>query len=113
MVLVPRISRIAFAGLALTGVALFGLAAPASAGGIMPGNGGTIVLPSVLPPSVRDSLSSASNSVSSGFDTLGQKFGVHDGGLDFFSMHARDGNEFKPFLRAGVGDGGLRLQLKW
>jgi hypothetical protein len=96
--------------------AFLGLAAgcamlPALAGGLSPGNGGPIILPSVLPPSVRDTMSSMRSS--STFDALGEKFGVQAGRLDFFSMRPADGGEFKPLLRAGVGDGGLRLQLKW
>jgi hypothetical protein len=102
---VPRIAVIAIAGLA-------GLAQPAFAGGISPGNGGSIVLPSVLPLSVQDSLASANDTTR--FDNgLGQKFGVQNGRLDFFSMRPADSGEFKPLLRGGVGDGGVQLQLKW
>ncbi|MEO8300866.1 MAG: hypothetical protein ABI608_03685 [Rhizomicrobium sp.] len=106
MKLVPQIVRSAAVGLFMAG-----LGTPAIAGGLMPGNGGTIVLPTVLPPSVRDALL-PDNSYSS-FDALGQKFGVHDGRLDFFSMRANDGGDFKPLFRGGVGEGGLKLQLKW
>jgi len=56
-------------------------------------------------------LSSASDT--SSFDGLGQKFGVQDGRLDFFSERPNDSGDFKPLLRGGVGDGGLQLQLKW
>ena len=96
----------------LIGLAAGCLAQSAFAGGLSPGNGGTIVLPSILPPSVRDSLATTGSS-SSMFDTLGQKFGVEGGRLDFFSLRPRDGSEFKPSLRAGVGAGRLGLQLKW
>lgn len=106
MTLVPR--KVLFALMGLAG----GCAAlPALAGGLSPGNGGPIVLPSVLPPSVRDTLASPGSAPS--FDTLGQKFGVQAGRLDFFSTRPADGGAFKPLLRAGVGDGGLQLQLKW
>lgn len=103
---VPRI-----AGLALVSLALAGLAEPAFAGGMMPGNGGTITLPAVLPPSLQDSLLPASGY--SSFDLLGQKFGVQNGRLDFFSLRPEGSGDFKPLLRGGVGEGGLKLQLKW
>ena len=109
MVLIPRIAKIGFAGLALAGLAM-----PAFAGGLMPGNGGTIKLPTVLPPSVQYSLlPSTGSGFSSGFDVLGQKFGVQNGALDFFSVRPSEGGEFKPLFRGGVGEGGLKLQLKW
>lgn len=104
MTLVPKIAVAAF-------VCLAGLAPPAHADGILPGNGGTMVLPSVLPPSVRDALLSAK--LASSFDSLGQKFGVQNGQLDFFSVRSNDSGDFKPLLRGGVGDGGLQIQLKW
>ena len=75
------------------------------------GNGGSIALPTVLPPSVRDSLLTTNGD--SSFDTLGQKFGVQNGRLDFFSLRSDDSGDFKPLLRGGVGEGGLKLQLKW
>ena len=109
MVLVPRIAKVALVSLAMAG-----LATPVSAGGLMPGNGGTITLPTVLPPSVQASLlPSTGSSVSSGFDVLGQKFGVQNGALDFFSVRPSEGGEFKPLFRGGLGQGGLKLQLKW
>jgi hypothetical protein len=50
----------------------------------------------------------------SSFDMMmGQKFGVQNGHLDFFSVRPADGGDFKPLLRGGVGEGGLKLQLKW
>jgi hypothetical protein len=107
MVLTPRIARVAFISLVMAG-----LTAPASAGGLMPGNGGTITLPTVLPPSVQASLLPSTGS-SSGFDVLGQKFGVQNGALDFFSVRPSEGGEFKPLFRGGLGQGGLKLQLKW
>ncbi len=111
MRLVPRIAR-----LALVGLAVAGLTETAFAAEIAPGNGGSItqpsiVLPSGLLPSIQDSLLPASGY--SGFDALGQKFGVQNGHLDFFSMRPADSGEFKPLLRGGVGEGGLQLQLKW
>jgi len=102
MKLVPKIAAIS--------LAMAGLAQPVCAGGILPGNGGTLTLHSVLPPSVRETLLSAG--VASTFDSLGQKFGVQNGRLDIFSVRPNDGG-FKPLLRGGVGDGGLQLQLKW
>ena len=101
---VPRIVAIAAFGLA-------GLAAPVFAGGLSPGNGGSIVLPLTLPPSAQNSVSLTDPH--SSFDVLGQKFGVRDGRLDFFSVRPGDNDGFKPLLRGGVGDGGLQLQLKW
>ncbi len=108
MVLVPRMAKMALIGLALAGFT------PAFAGGLMPGNGGTITLPTVLPPSVQYALPPPTvSSVTSGFDVLGQKFGVQNGALDFFSVRPSEGGEFKPLFRGGLGSGGLKLQLKW
>jgi hypothetical protein len=106
MNLVPQMARVALVSLAVTG-----LTESALAGGIMPGNGGSITLPSVLPPSVLGSLPPANGYA--GFDALGQKFGVQNGRLDFFSVRGDGSGDFKPLLRGGVGDGGLKLQLKW
>ena len=106
MSFLPRIAIVAIVSLAAAG-----LTQSAFAGGILPGNGGLVILPPALPPSVHDSLSSASDT--SSFDGLGQKFGVQDGRLDFFSERPNDSGDFKPLLRGGVGDGGLQLQLKW
>jgi hypothetical protein len=109
MRLVPRLAKVALVGLAMAG-----LTAPVFAGGMMPGNGGSIALPTVLPPSVQESLLPFNSSaVSSGFDVLGQKFGVQNGRLDIFSVRPSEGGDFKPLLRGGVGEGGLKLQLKW
>jgi hypothetical protein len=106
---VPRITKVALLSLAMAG-----LAGPACAGGIMPGNGGPIALPTMLPPSVVDSmLANTGNTAFSGFDALGQKFGVQNGRLDFFSSHPQGNGDFKPLFRGGVGDGGFKLQLKW
>jgi len=33
--------------------------------------------------------------------------------LDFFSVRPSEGGEFKPLFRGGLGQGGLKLQLKW
>ena len=106
MNLLPGIVRVALVSLAMAG-----LTESAFAGGISPGNGGSITIPSVLPPSVRDSLLPANGY--SGFDTLGQRFGVQDGRLDFFAVRPDGSGDFKPLLRGGVGEGGLKLQLKW
>ena len=106
MNLLPGIVRIALVSLAVAG-----LTEPAFAGGISPGNGGSIALPFVPPPSVRDSLLPTNGS--SGFDALGQRFGVQDGRLDFLSVRPDGSGDFKPLLRGGVGEGGLKLQLKW
>jgi len=109
MKLVPRITRVALISLAIAGLTESARAAAVMA----PGNGGAItqpILPSVLSPTVSDSLY-PSNSISS-FDMLGQKFNVQNGQLDFFSMRPDDGT-FKPLLHGGVGNGGLQLQLKW
>jgi len=76
----------------------------------MPGNGGSITLPAILPPSVPNFSQPAD--ASSGLGLLAQKFGVQNGRLDFFSATGSNG-DFKPLLRGGVGDGGLKLQLKW
>jgi hypothetical protein len=100
---VPRI-----AGIAVVSLAMAGLASPVFAGGLMPGNGGPIILPLALPHSSLDAVTLTG----SGFDSLGQKFGVQNGRLDFFALRPDDGG-FKPLLRGGVGDGGLQLQLKW
>jgi len=102
----PRQFRVMLAALALAG-----LGGPAFAAGIMPGNGGSITLPSILPPSVRDSLQPTDTA--SGLGLLAQKFGVQDGHLDFFSARPDNSGNFKPLLRGGFGEGGLKLQLKW
>jgi hypothetical protein len=108
MKFVPQIARIAAVGLLMAGFSL-----PAVAGGLMPGNGGSITLPTVLPPSVQASLLPLPTSGYSSLDLLGQKFGVQDGRLDFFSVRPEGNGDFKPLLRGGVGEGGLKLQLKW
>ena len=106
MVRVPLLFRVAVIGLAIAGPGQ-----PALAGGIMPGNGGSIALPTVLPPSLRDYLRPAESASSLG--TLAQKFGVQDGRMDFFSARSGSGGDFKPLVRGGLGEGGLTLQLKW
>lgn len=98
-------------GIAVVGLALAGLSSPVLAGGISPGNGGPVIAPLTLPPSYTNAVTLTDSH--STFDLLGQKFGVQDGHLDFFSMRPGDNNGFKPLFRAGVGDGGLQLQLKW
>ena len=106
MDLVPRQFRLAAVGLALTG-----LASPAFAGGIMPGNGGTITLPAIPPPAVRESVLSPPRGSSLG--VLEDRIGVQNGHLDFFSARPDNIGDFKPLLRGGFGEGGLKLQLKW
>jgi hypothetical protein len=106
MDLVPRHFRVALIGLALAG-----LSNAALAGGLMPGNGGSITLPAILPPSVQNFSQPVDGS--SGLGLLAQKFGVQNGRLDFFSTTSSNSGDFKPLLRGGVGDGGLKLQLKW
>src|SRR5882757_2796399 len=106
MDLVPRHFWVVAIGLALTG-----LGGPAFAAGIMPGNGGTITLPTILPPSVQLSLLPTRGDSSLGL--LAEKMGVQDGHLDFFSARPDNNGDFKPLLRGGFGEGGLKLQLKW
>lgn len=102
---VPRI-------VAIVGLALAGAISPVLAGGIQPGNSGAPVLSLAKPhPQYQNTLSPAD--AFAGPDPLAQKFGVHDGRMDFFSGRPSDSGEFKPLLRGGVGDGGLQLQLKW
>jgi hypothetical protein len=104
-----RILRIV--GFSFVGLAVAGLSTPLFAGGLLPGNGGTINLPLSLPPPSRNTLSSSNDY--SGFDEFGHRFGVRDGRLDFFSLLPDNSGGFKPLLRGGVGDGGVQLQLKW
>jgi len=106
MYFVPRIAKFTFVSLAVAG-----FFAPVFARGISPGDGGTISLPSSLLPPSQDALSSPNDY--SGYDGLEQKFGVHNGRLDFFSLRPDSSDGFTPLLRGGVGDGGLQLQLKW
>jgi hypothetical protein len=106
MISAPRIARLTFIGLAIAG-----LSAPVLARGISPGNGGSVNLtPLPLLPAQDGQISSDSYSDGS---VLEQRFGVHSGALDFFSLRPDDNGDFKPLLRGGVGDGGLKLQLKW
>ena len=106
MDLVPRHFRVLAVGLVLTG-----LSGPAFAAGIMPGNGGTITLPAILPPSVQQSLLPTRGDSSLGL--LAEKMGVQNGHLDLFSARPDNSGDFKPLLRGGFGEGGLKLQLKW
>jgi hypothetical protein len=107
MAFVPRVL-----GVVLVSLAVGALSASASAGGILPGNGGGPINLRPLPaPTAEDTLTS-SNGYLSG-DALEQRFGVHDGALDFFSLRSTESGNFKPLLRGGVGDGGLRLQMNW
>jgi len=106
MDLVPRHFRVLAIGLVLTG-----LSGPAFAAGIMPGNGGTIALPAILPPSVQQAVLPTRGD--SGLGVLAEKMGVQNGHLDFFSARPDNSGDFKPLLRGGFGEGGLKLQLKW
>lgn len=106
MISAPRIGK-----LTLIGLAVVGLCAPALAGGISPGNGGSINL-TPLPLLPAQGVQTSSDSYLDG-SALEQRFGVHDGNLDFFSVRPDDSGNFKPLFRGGVGDGGLQLQLKW
>lgn len=105
MNVVPRVA-------AVIGLALAGATSPVFAGGILPGNGGAPVLSLAMPPPHVQSALSPGDAYA-GPDPLEQKFGVHDGRMDFFSERPSGSGEFKPLLRGGVGDGGLQLQLKW
>src|ERR1019366_1932412 len=97
MYFVPRIAKFTFVSLAVAG-----FFAPVFARGISPGDGGTISLPpSLLSPSqdALDTLSSqdaldtlSSPNGYSGYDGLEQKFGVHNGRLDFFSLRPDSSN---------------------
>jgi hypothetical protein len=108
MNLVPQMARMALVSLALAGLTATAFAASITA----PGNGNSITLPAVLLPSVQESVLPVQGT--SRFDMMmGQKFGVQNGQLDFFSMRPADGGDFKPLFRGGVGEGGLKLQLKW
>ena len=106
MIFVPRIAK-----LTLLSLAVAGLSAPVFARGISPGNGGSINLTPLPSQPAQDVLTSSDRY--SGGDALEQRFGVHSGVLDFFSVRPDDSGSFKPLLRGGVGDGGLKLQLKW
>jgi hypothetical protein len=106
MISAPRIVRLTLAGLAVVG-----RSGSVLAGGLLPGNGGSITLtPLPLPPA--QGFKTSSDSYSDG-NSLGQMFGVHNSTVDFVSMRPDDNSNFKPLLRGGVGDGGLQLQLKW
>jgi hypothetical protein len=107
MVFVPRIAKVALVSLAVAG-----FSAPGLAGGILPGNGGGPINLGALPPLPAEDALTSSN-IYSGSDALEQRFGVHNGALDFFSLRSDDSGNFKSLLRGGVGDGGLQLQLKW
>jgi hypothetical protein len=97
---------------AIIGLASAGAISPVLAGGIQPGNGGAPVMSLTMPHPQYQSVLSPADAFA-GPDPLAQKFGVHDGRMDFFSGRPSDSGEFKPLLRGGVGDGGLQLQLKW
>jgi len=108
MNLVPQMARMALVSLAMTGLTATAFAAAITA----PGNGNSITLPAVLVPSVQDSVMPVQGT--SSFDMMmGQRFGVQNGHLDFFSVRPIAFRNIKPLLRGGVGEGGLKLQLKW
>ena len=107
MDLVPRLFRVALVALALVGGS-----GAALADGAMPGNGGLLALPAVLPPSVQNSLLPTDGN--SSFGVLSQKFGLQDGHLDFFSVRPESSSgDFTSLLRGGMGGGGLKFQMKW
>lgn len=103
----PRLLRVALVALALAGGSGVALA-----DGTMPGNGGLVVLPPILPPSAQDPLLPTDGRSSSG--ALSQKFDLPNGHFDFFSVQpeSRSG-DYTSLLRSGVGGGGLKFQLKW
>lgn len=107
MDLVPRLLRVGLVALALAGGS-----GAALADGSMPGNGGLVVLPPVLPPSAEASLLPADSS--SSFGAQSQKFDLPNGHFDFFSVkpESRSG-DFTSLLGNGVGGGGLKFQLNW
>jgi hypothetical protein len=107
MILVPHAAKFA-----LVGLVVGGSFAPALAGGILPGNGGAPINLGALPSLPAEDVLTSSNSYAGG-DALEQRFGVHNGALDFFSLRSDDSGNFKPLLSGGVGDGGLHLQVKW
>jgi len=107
MNVVPQIVRASLVSLALAGLTATAFAAAITP----PGNGNSITLPAVLLPSVQNAVNLSQDS--SALSMLGQKFGVQDGHFDFFSVRPSDGGDFKPMLRGGFGEGGLKLQLKW
>jgi hypothetical protein len=102
----------------LLGVALFALALSGGSGvtladGLIPGNGGFVALPPVLPPSAQDSLLSTDDGFSSAASS--QKFGLQNGHFDFFSVQPESrSSDFTSLLRGGMGSGGgLKFQLNW
>ena|ERR1700761_2726150 len=107
MSLVPRLI-----GVVLGALALAGSGSAALADGAMPGGGGLVPLPIVLPPSVQDSL--AQNNDGLGPAAPWQKPEPQSGSLDFFSVKpdSRSG-DFTSLLGSGVSGGGLKFQLNW
>ena len=107
MDLVPRLFRVT-----LIAWAIAGAGGSALADGIMPGAGGSVALPALLPPSAQDSLSLSDGPSSYGVPA--QKFDLQNTRLDFFSVRPESSSgDFTSLLRGGVGGGGLKFQLKW
>lgn len=98
------------ARIALAGALFAGTCNSAMSQASLPSNGGSIVLPSILPFPVD--LSSPRLTVT-GADKIGEWVGVRDGRLDLFSVRPADAPGFKPTLRGGFGGDGLQLQLNW
>ena len=107
MNLVPRILRVG-----LVAFALAGGGGAALADGTIPGNGASVALPALPPPTAQDPLMPADGT--SSFGMLSQKFGFQSGHLDFFSVRPESNSgDYTSLLQGGVGGAGLKYQLKW
>jgi hypothetical protein len=100
-------------GVALVALAFAGGTSAALADGIMPGNGSSVALPALLPPSAQDPLLPTDGRSSLGPQS--QMFDLQNGHFDFFSVRpeGRSG-DFTSLLGGGMGGGGgLKFQLNW